>query len=109
MLESLTMYSDSLMEKLLSEEAISEDEIHDVVKTATQSQSITPVFCGSAYKNKGVQPLLDAVNRYLPSPLDRSVSAKNGIIQTKHSTSKLIIQSLRLRWHSKLLTTHTAS
>ena len=76
MLESLTMYSDSLMEKLLSEEAISEDEIHDVVKTATQSQSITPVFCGSAYKNKGVQPLLDAVNRYLPSPLDRSVSAK---------------------------------
>ncbi|MBQ79667.1 elongation factor G [Pirellulales bacterium] len=76
MLESLTMYSDSLMEKLLSEEAISEDEIHDVVKTATQSQSITPVFCGSAYKNKGVQPLLDAVNRYLPSPLDRSVAAK---------------------------------
>ena len=76
MLESLTMYSDRLMEKLLSEEAISEDEIHDVVKTATQSQSITPVFCGSAYKNKGVQPLLDAVNRYLPSPLDRSVSAK---------------------------------
>ena len=46
------------------------------MKTATQSQSITPVFCGSAYKNKGVQPLLDAVNRYLPSPLDRSVAAK---------------------------------
>ena len=76
MLESLTMYSDSLMEKLLSEEAVSEDEIHAVVKTAVQNQSITPVFCGSAYKNKGVQPLLDAVNRYLPSPLDRAVSAK---------------------------------
>ena len=76
MLESLTMYSDSLMEKLLSEEPVSEDEIHAVVKTAVQSQSITPVFCGSAYKNKGVQPLLDAVNRYLPSPLDRKVSAK---------------------------------
>ena len=52
------------------------DEIHAVVKTAVQSQSITPVFCGSAYKNKGVQPLLDAVNRYLPSPLDRTVYAK---------------------------------
>ena len=76
MLESLTMYSDSLMEKLLSEEAVSDDEIHAVVKTAVQSQSITPVFCGSAYKNKGVQPLLDAVNRYLPSPLDRTVYAK---------------------------------
>ena len=72
MQESLTMYSDSLMEKLLSEEAVSDDEIHAVVKTAVQSQSITPVFCGSAYKNKGVQPLLDAVNRYLPSPLDRT-------------------------------------
>ena len=76
MLESLTMYSDSLMEKLLSEEPVSDEEIHAVVKTAVQSQSITPVFCGSAYKNKGVQPLLDAVNRYLPSPLDRTVYAK---------------------------------
>jgi len=76
MLESLSMYSDTLMEKLLSEEPVSDDEIHAVVKAATQSQSITPVFCGSAYKNKGVQPLLDAVNRYLPSPLERKVFAK---------------------------------
>ena len=76
MLESLSMYSDTLMEKLLSEEAISDDEIHAVVKSAVQSQSITPVFCGSAYKNKGVQPLLDAVNRYLPSPLERKIYAK---------------------------------
>ncbi len=76
MLESLSMYSDTLMEKLLSEEPVGDDEIHAVVKAATQSQSITPVFCGSAYKNKGVQPLLDAVNRYLPSPLERKVFAK---------------------------------
>ena len=76
MLESLAMYSDSLMEKLLSEQPVSEDEIHAVVKAAVQSQSITPVFCGSAYKNKGVQKLLDAVVRYLPSPLERKVIAK---------------------------------
>ena len=76
MLESLSMYSDTLMEKLLSEEPVGDDEIHAVVKSAVQSQSITPVFCGSAYKNKGVQPLLDAVNRYLPSPLERKVYAK---------------------------------
>jgi elongation factor G len=76
MLESLAMYSDSLMEKLLSEEAVSEDEIHAVVKQAVQNQSITPVFCGSAYKNKGVQPLLDAVVRYLPNPVERKVVAK---------------------------------
>ena len=76
MLEDLAMYSDSLMEKLLSEEVPTEDEIHEVVKSAVQSQSITPVFCGSAYKNKGVQPLLDAVVRYLPNPLERKVFAK---------------------------------
>jgi elongation factor G len=76
MLEDLAMYSDSLMEKLLSEEVPSEDEIHAVVKAAVHSQSITPVFCGSAYKNKGVQTLLDAVVRYLPNPLERKVIAK---------------------------------
>jgi len=76
MLEGLAMYSDSLMEKLLAEEKPSDDEIHAVVKAAVQNQSITPVFCGSAYKNKGVQKLLDAVVRYLPSPLERKVIAK---------------------------------
>ncbi|MFM8635777.1 MAG: elongation factor G, partial [Planctomycetia bacterium] len=76
MLEALAMYSDSLMEKLLSEEQPTEDEIHAVVKSAVQNQSITPVLCGSAYKNKGVQKLLDAVVRYLPSPLERKVIAK---------------------------------
>jgi elongation factor G len=76
MLEGLAMYSDSLMEKLLSEQQPTEDDIHAVVKAAVQNQSITPVFCGSAYKNKGVQKLLDAVVRYLPSPLERKVIAK---------------------------------
>jgi elongation factor G len=76
MLEDLAMYSDSLMEKLLAEEVPTEDEIHAVTKAAVHSQAITPVFCGSAYKNKGVQPLLDAVVRYLPNPLERKVMAK---------------------------------
>ena len=77
MLEALAMYSDSLMEKLLSEEVPTDDEIHAVVKAAVHNQSITPVFCGSAYKNKGVQLLLDAIVRYLPNPLERKVTAKN--------------------------------
>ncbi len=76
MLEDLAMYSDSLMEKLLSEEVPTDDEIHAVVKAAVHSQSITQVFCGSAYKNKGVQTLLDAVVRYLPNPLERKIMAK---------------------------------
>ncbi len=76
MLESLAMYSDELMELMLSEQDVPEDLIHSVVKNAAQTQDVTPVFMGSAYKNKGVQLLLDAIVRYLPSPLERPVAAK---------------------------------
>ena len=77
MLESLAMYSDELMERLLSEEQIPEDLIHRVARAAVQQQDATPVFVGSAFRNKGVQPLLDAVIRYLPSPLEREIRAKS--------------------------------
>lgn len=77
MLEALAMYSDEMMELMLAEEEVPEELIHSVLRSATQSQSLTPVFLGTAYKNKGVQPLLDAVVRYLPSPLDRQVKAKS--------------------------------
>ena len=75
MLESLSMYSDELMEKLLGEEEVPEALIHKIVREAVIGQGFTPVFLGSAYKNKGVQPLMDAVTRYLPSPLDRAYTA----------------------------------
>ena len=70
MLESLSMFSDSLMELLLSEEEIPVALIHRVIKDAVRAEEIAPVLLGSAYRNKGVQLLLDAVVRYLPSPLD---------------------------------------
>ena len=76
MLETLAMYSDELMELLLAEEEPSVELIHKVTKQAVQQQGFTPVFVGSAYKNKGVQPLLDAIVRYLPSPLEREIKAK---------------------------------
>jgi elongation factor G len=76
MLESLSMYSDDLMELLLAEQEVPEELIHATVKDAVQNQDATAVFMGSAYKNKGVQPLLDAVVRYLPSPLAHEVMAK---------------------------------
>jgi elongation factor G len=76
MLESLSMYSDELMELLLAEEEIPDELIHRVVKAGAQSQDLTPVYIGTAFKNKGVQPLLDAVTRYLPSPLERKIAAK---------------------------------
>ena len=77
LLEALSMYSDEMMELLLAEQEPSIDLIHSVCKQAVQQQGFTPVFVGSAYKNKGVQLLLDAIVRYLPSPLDREVYAKN--------------------------------
>jgi elongation factor G len=77
MLEALAMYSDELMELMLGEEQPPEELVHAIVKQAVQSQGLTPVFMGTAYRNKGVQPLLDAVVRYLPSPLERSVNAKD--------------------------------
>ncbi|MGL6225060.1 MAG: elongation factor G [Thermoguttaceae bacterium] len=70
LLETLSMYSDELMEKLLSGEEPSLDLVHHVVRSAVWARQLTPVFLGSAYRNKGIQPLLDAINLYLPSPLD---------------------------------------
>jgi len=59
-----------LLEKIVEEEEVSQEEVIKVLRKATLSGQITPVLCGSAFKNKGVQQLLDAVVHYLPSPLD---------------------------------------
>jgi elongation factor G len=75
LLESLAMFSDEMLEMLLGEEEVPQSLIHSVLKEATLSQQLTPIFMGSAYRNKGVQPLLDAVVRYLPSPLECDVKA----------------------------------
>jgi elongation factor G len=69
MLDVVSMFSDDLMEAIL-EERVTEDLIHDATRNGVLSMDLTPVFLGSAYKNKGVQKLLDAVNQYLPSPYD---------------------------------------
>lgn len=77
MLEALSMYSDTMMEMLLSEEEVPEELIHEVLRNAVRHQDLTPVYMGTAVKNKGVQPLLDAVANYLPSPLDREIKARD--------------------------------
>jgi elongation factor G len=69
MLDAASMFSDELMEALL-EGTATEDMIHTAVRNGVLSTKLTPVFMGSAYKNKGVQLLLDAVTRYLPAPTD---------------------------------------
>ena len=77
MLEALSLVSDRIMELLLEEQEVPLDLIHATIREATVAQQICPVLVGSAYKNKGVQLLLDAVNAYLPSPLDREIHAKD--------------------------------
>ena len=69
MLDAVSMFSDELMEAMMEEE-VSEDLIHAAVRQATINLQLCPVYMGSAYKNKGVQKLLDAVDNYLPAPND---------------------------------------
>lgn len=78
LLEKLSEFDDQLMGKYFdSPETITSDELIEVIRKATLSQAITPVLCGSSFKNKGVQKLIDAIIRYLPSPMD--VPAIHGI------------------------------
>ena len=70
MLESIADYDDELMARYLDGEEIGEEEIRAALRKATVAVKVVPVICGSSYKNKGVQPLLDAVINFLPSPLD---------------------------------------
>jgi elongation factor G len=70
LLEKLADFDEEVMEKYLEEQPISAELIYKAVRNATLKLQLVPVLCGSAFKNKGVQPLLDAVIDYLPSPLD---------------------------------------
>ena len=82
LIEAVAEYDEGLLEKFFEDpDSISADEIHEALRAATQDMSIIPMICGSSFKNKGVQFLLDAVCRYLPSPED-----KEAIIGTDPNT-----------------------
>ena len=68
LIDAATMFSDELAELYLSGEELPEDLIHEAIRAGTLAEQLVPVYMGSAYKNKGIQPLLDAVVRYLPGP-----------------------------------------
>jgi elongation factor G len=71
LVEAVAEYDDKLMEKFFEDpNSITEDEMHTAIRKATIDMSIVPMLCGSAFKNKGVQTMLDCVVRYLPSPVD---------------------------------------
>ena len=82
LIEEVASYDENLLEKFMEdEESITEEEVHAALRAAVMDMAIIPMICGSAFKNKGVQFLLDAVCRYLPSPVD-----KEGITGTNPET-----------------------
>ena len=86
LIEAVAEYDENLLEKYFEDpDSITEDEVHNALRAATQEISIIPMVCGSAFKNKGVQFLLDAVCRYLTSPVD-----KDAIVGTKPDSDEEI-------------------
>ena len=84
LIEEVAAYDENLLEKYMEDEdSITEDEVHAALRAAVMDMSIIPMVCGSAFKNKGVQFLLDAVCRYLPAPID-----KEGVIGINPDTEK---------------------
>jgi elongation factor G len=77
MLDALSMYNDQMTDLLLEEKPIEQDMIRRTIREATINRDIVPLIMGSAFKNKGVQPLMDAVCDFLPSPMDRSSFARD--------------------------------
>ncbi|MFA7348760.1 MAG: elongation factor G [Desulfurivibrionaceae bacterium] len=89
LIEKLADFDDWVMEKFLNEQPVTVDEINRAIRTATLNLDVVPVLCGSSFKNKGVQPLLDAVVAYLPSPVDvPSVQGVNaeGVTETRRAS-----------------------
>ncbi len=84
LIEEVASYDENLLEKFMEDEdSITEEEVHTALRAAVMDMAIIPMICGSAFKNKGVQFLLDAVCRYLPSPVD-----KEGIVGVNPDTNE---------------------
>jgi elongation factor G len=88
LIEEVAAYDEALLEKFMEDEnSITEDEINNALRKATIDMAIIPMLCGSSFKNKGVQFMLDAVCKYLPSPMD-----KEGITGTNPDTDEPILR-----------------
>ncbi|MBU4261646.1 MAG: elongation factor G [Proteobacteria bacterium] len=92
LVEKLADFDEGVMEKYLEEQFISADELRNAIRAATIKLQVVPVFCGSAFKNKGVQPLLDAVVAYLPSPTDvppvQGLNSKGEVVTRRTGASE---------------------
>ena len=109
MLDALAQFSDVLMEKVLDDQPVTAEEIKAAIRKGTVSGELCPVICGTSYKNKGVQALLDAVVDYLPSPLDVPPYLES-ILRRVKSKSVHRRRTLRsLPWRSRLPPTRTSA
>lgn len=96
MLEAVSMFDDQMMEDLLDEKEIDEESIRKAVWQGVNSLELTPVYMGSAFKNKAVQPLLDAICRYMPSPIESEPMTAtnldtNDVIQLKPDSEEPLV------------------
>ncbi|MFA7384354.1 MAG: GTP-binding protein [Desulfurivibrionaceae bacterium] len=97
LIEKLADFDDWVMEKFLNEQVVTVAEINRAIRAATLNLDVVPVLCGSSFKNKGVQPLLDAVVAYLPSPLDAPpVQGVNvdGVLETRRASDEENLSAL---------------
>ncbi len=101
MLEAISDFDEEIMEKYLEGEAISEDSIRAAIRKATVAVEMIPVVCGTSYKNKGVQKLLDAIVAYMPSPLDvpaiEGVNPKTDEAETRPSDDEAPFAALAFK------------
>jgi elongation factor G len=90
MIEGLADFDETLMEKYLGDQPIAPAELRAAVRTGTNAMKMVPVICGASFKNKGVQPMLDAVVDFLPSPLDippvRGINPENREVETREAS-----------------------
>ena len=101
LLDVVSSYDDTILEKFMGDEEITEADLKKAIRTATLANQIVPVLTGSAFKNKGVQPLLDAVVDYLPSPLDlpptKGTALKGGADITRNPDAKAPFAALAFK------------
>jgi elongation factor G len=101
LVEAAADCEEALLEKYLEGQAISDDEIRAAIRKGTLAMKIVPVICGTAFKNKGVQPLLDSVVDYLPSPLDippvEGINPDNGATEKREANDKAPFAALAFK------------
>jgi elongation factor G len=108
LVEAVAEYDDKLMEKFFDDpNTITEDEMHEAIRKATIDLSIVPMMCGSSFKNKGVQTALDAVCRYLPSPMDieavKGVNPDTGEEELPQARCQRAVRGPRVQDHDRSL------